>query len=246
MLDGIEQSIARSTDRQAVEILLDSEIRFCAENYCGATNLTDELLEDAVETVLEKYPFLGIKEIRAAFKAGASEAFEVNMIAYKGIFTITMLCNILSGYSLYRHRIKEEIMRHNDQQEENQRIEKQREFEQSEEGKRYYAEKLIEFLIRKTELAGSTHYDQLTEAGLLVLTNDQKRTYFEQAKATLKAKLEKELIEGDYFRQAYLRQLASNVESADYQQKLIAEAKTLAVVEFIEQIKIVKAIFETP
>ena len=234
-------SIARTSNKIALEVNLCAEIEFCASTYCGATNINSEMSLEATTFVTGKYYFLGVDEIRSAFRLAAAKelrdlktGFPIDIKAYAGIFTIETLGTILDAYVNYRKRIEYTLSKQMEEIKEAEAEAERKERQQTPEFQKQWLDNLIGFLKRKTHLCAAMHYEELSQAGLITVENEEKREYMERAKTTLKIRLAAEIEnEGNYFEQVLLRKMAQNEESGDYQQKLISEAKRLIVKDFI-------------
>jgi len=81
----------------------------CAKMYCGmkegdATPL--ETFQESCRFVVDCYGMLGMNEIREAFRLAASYQFpDVDIKAYGGIFSISMLGDVLTAYKDYRSKV---------------------------------------------------------------------------------------------------------------------------------------------
>jgi hypothetical protein len=82
-------------------------LRFCAEVYCGIKNddLNDSVLSECVLFIYRNYKTISVNEIKLAFEMGANNEIDVNMIAYYGKFTVSMLGDILSEFSKRRNKL---------------------------------------------------------------------------------------------------------------------------------------------
>ena len=80
------------------------------------------MYEEAVRFTMARFGHLNPEEIKQAFSLGAAGALDVNMATYYGIFTVSMLGEILLAYDNYRSRIVMEILRvEREQQETNKK-----------------------------------------------------------------------------------------------------------------------------
>ncbi len=76
--------------------------------YCGMREeaMLVETIQESVRLVHKHYSTLGVVEIREAFSMAAANHFDgVNMTAYFGTFTVSMLGDILSAYIKFRNPI---------------------------------------------------------------------------------------------------------------------------------------------
>jgi len=108
MIIGREYPLRKFSKDDASEPLYLA-ISACAKIYCGMNENksgSDEIIKESCRFVYEMYKWIGIHEIREAFKLAAVNTFEgVDIKAYGGIFSIAMLGDILTGYRQYRNKI---------------------------------------------------------------------------------------------------------------------------------------------
>lgn len=96
--------IRRTQPESTIE--LNKELKLLTSEYGTRQAIPEHVMEEAVRFVLEKFSQLGVKEIRAAYRAWASDQIEVeNAEIYGGVFNIRQLGSVLSGWVVYRNRI---------------------------------------------------------------------------------------------------------------------------------------------
>lgn len=108
---SIRRQMAQEGDAVAL-VALSDELTYCAMNYSGAREVSEDLMTEAIEFTATRFGGLGVGEVREAFRlAAAGELGDVDMKAYYGQFTIVILGAVLSAYQLYRKRIAQAIQR---------------------------------------------------------------------------------------------------------------------------------------
>jgi hypothetical protein len=98
----------RDIPKEQIPKAVGGIISICATMYCGmqSERMLAETIQESVRFVYKNYPQLGVNEIREAFSLAAANVFSgVNMTAFFGTFTISMLGDILTAYSDYRNPI---------------------------------------------------------------------------------------------------------------------------------------------
>jgi hypothetical protein len=94
--------------KEQIPQTIGAMVSLCATMYCGMQKekMLTETIQESVRFVFKNYSFIGVQEIREAFSLAAANTFEgVNMTAFFGTFTISMLGDILSAYQKYRNPI---------------------------------------------------------------------------------------------------------------------------------------------
>lgn len=170
----MEMSIRRSTDRKAIRVLLFSAIEFVAENYTSATNLSKELLKECTDFVLDQFAFLGVEEIKQAFRLAASSETTVDLNTYHGRFNVNILGKALNAYKEYRQPIVKLIF----EQQEIENADAQKLFWQSPKGQALIQEKLAERVRHLRAYPGAVSakdYDLLTTYGFFSISDEKKR-----------------------------------------------------------------------
>jgi hypothetical protein len=90
---------------------LIAAIGSCARMFCGAKSDSTslEVYNECGKLCFQRFGFLGVNELLAAFECAAANKTEVNMVAYGGIFTVSMFGDVLSSYTTYRNKIRNAI-----------------------------------------------------------------------------------------------------------------------------------------
>ena len=101
----------RNYEEKKFQILSVMTIASVAVDYCGAdVELNESAFIECAKLLLKKFGSFGISEVKEAFAmAAACRLGEINLTAYKGVFTVAMFGEVLSSYSFYRNRILSEI-----------------------------------------------------------------------------------------------------------------------------------------
>lgn len=95
----------RKNPEQSV-ISLNKELTLLAAEYGTRAEIPEHVMEEANRFVCEKFGHLGVKEIRAAYRAWASNELEIdNAEIYGGVFNVRQLGKVLEGWLVYRNRI---------------------------------------------------------------------------------------------------------------------------------------------
>ncbi len=113
VLTGYSNPI-RNMAKEDVVKSVGAMISICATMYCGMqeNKMLVETIQESVRLVYKHYPQISVNEIREAFSMAAANRFEqVNMTAYYGTFTVSMLGDILSAYIEFRRPIIAEAIR---------------------------------------------------------------------------------------------------------------------------------------
>lgn len=101
----------RMYERDKYKILAATTICRVAVDYCGADIEENEsAFIECSKLLLQKFGGLGISEVSEAFSlAVIGKLGEINLKAYKGVFTVAMFGEVLTAYTVYRNRILNEI-----------------------------------------------------------------------------------------------------------------------------------------
>jgi hypothetical protein len=129
IIDGYLSPI-RDMPKDKIPQSVGGIIGLCATIYCGMQKdkVLPEVLQESVRFVYKNYPMIGVNEIREAFSMAAANQFEgVNMTAYFGTFTVSMLGDILSPYANYRNAILSKALDYAKQQEKQAKADAERE-----------------------------------------------------------------------------------------------------------------------
>lgn len=174
--DNIRALAKQDPSRAALELTVIVE--FCAKTYCGGVKTERIVYEEAVRFTMARFGHLNPEEIKQAFSLGAAGALDVNMATYYGIFTVSMLGEILLAYDNYRSRIAMEILRvEREQQETN----KKSTWDQNEWG-RQRLEKFKSLQSPTYSDFSETDYNYFLKTGDLVHTQEEKRKAWEDAR----------------------------------------------------------------
>ena len=110
--NGYDNPIRSMTKEQVVQ-QVQPMLMICAKMYCGVREdrTLPELTQEATRFIYSKFSSLGLEEIREAFSMAAANYFDgVDMKAYFGTFTISMLGDILAAFTKYRNKIVNELI----------------------------------------------------------------------------------------------------------------------------------------
>lgn len=219
---GLDLSISQWQDKKAIKTLIDTTIEFCAENYTSATNLNEDLLKECTLFVFTNFGFLGVEEIKEAFRSAAAGLTNVDLNTYYGKFNINILGKVLNEYKEYRKSIAKKIQ---DEQEATN-AELRRAYWESQEGKnkmRTLFLNRISHLKRYPDAASAKDYNHFEKLGVLAFTKEEKWWFMEQAREYI----------GDNWKRLELE----GVEMTDeefLQNKIVCTAKKIAVLHFIQ------------
>ena len=103
----------RSMNEEQAESNIEAILKLCGVSYLGIKQDTNNgiAIGESIGFVLSKFPMLGIEEIREAFELASIGYFEgVELKAYFGAFTISLLGAVLSAYLKYRNGIVAEML----------------------------------------------------------------------------------------------------------------------------------------
>jgi hypothetical protein len=240
--DGLGNSLRRAmqTDRQVTTVALFDALNFCALNYCGARDLSDELVDEMVDFCLTRFGGLGVGEVKEAFRlAAAGELGEIDMKAYYGTLTIGSLGEVLRKYQAHRDEIVRAIQKAETAQKRAEYQEKKANYWNTDEGKAEIMRNDENRLHQLKQMESPTvedvtvyDYKILEKFTLIGLTKDEKLTLIEQAKTELRAWANK-----IRFRPAhvYEKDKAKRYTNGDFQGDEKARAQQIAVVNWINQ-----------
>jgi hypothetical protein len=76
-------------------------------DYCGADALSSEgAIKASSEWLLKKHPGIGLSEIPSAFDMAANnELGEIDLRAFKGVFTVDIFSRVITAYSEHRNKV---------------------------------------------------------------------------------------------------------------------------------------------
>ncbi len=97
----------RTMDQRALDETGSMELQAVSLAYCGAAIVTVPPIvwSECISLLQNQFPNIGIYEIRQAFELAAASKLDVNIVAYRGQFTVDILGKVLSAYSEYRKAI---------------------------------------------------------------------------------------------------------------------------------------------
>lgn len=222
-IEGHHEQI-RHMPAEAQESILMAEVLSLAKQYGAREELDAGTMNEAVDFIIQSFPWLGVREIRIAFRWHASGKTKTKAgEMYGGMFTIRALGAILSEYNEVRKRIvaeyvdlkaKEVQMRINAQKEEHAKV--------------IFQKKLLEDLDRaraeKIEWKDvpAWWHDSLHSRGILCYTDKEKAAAWEDSRLLEKGDSAAEKRRANPFQSVALN-------NRDPQARRIAIAKKLLV-----------------
>jgi hypothetical protein len=111
---GVYQDNIRALAKQRPQetiLELTVIIEFCSKTYCGGAKTERIVYEEGVRFAVSRFGHFNPEEVKQAFSLAAAGALDVNMTTYYGLFTVSMLGEILLAYDEYRSRIVRELLR---------------------------------------------------------------------------------------------------------------------------------------
>ena len=100
---------------QGAIIPIQRELLLLAAEYGTRAAIAPHIMTEAVEFVVDKFGQLGVLEIRAAYRAWASNELEIDKAEiYGGVFNVRQLGIVLEGWVAYRNRILAEYQKEKD------------------------------------------------------------------------------------------------------------------------------------
>lgn len=226
MAGGLDMSIARYEDKKAIKTLIDTAIEFCAENYTSATNLNEELLKECTMFVFTNFGFLGVEEIKEAFRSAAARITDVDLNTYYGKFNVNILGKVLSEYKEYRKEIASKIKSEKEAAQEAENTELRRKYWESQEGRekiKVYCLKRIKHLKNYPDTVSAKDYRHFESLGLLNFTKEEKWFFIEQAKEYVEENANRFQLQG-----------FEMTDEEFVQNKILCTAKKIAVLHFIK------------
>lgn len=196
----------RDMPKQDVVEKVNAALIICASMYCGVQKdkTEPETMKEATRFVYSKFNMLGLDEIREAFSMCAANIFEgVNMKAYFGTFTISMLGDILHAYKKHRDDILDKLLKAQ-QAAEDERLQEERKVVKNEEV-RLQAKEEIELAIKAAKDGLPfwehwedipIHYTQIAiDYKIINLSDAEKLTLWHEAQRLSKMQIIKEATE---------------------------------------------------
>lgn len=210
---SIRRQMAQEGDAVAL-VALSDELTYCAMNYSGAREVSEDLMTEAIEFTATRFGGLGVGEIREAFRlAAAGELGDVDMKAYYGQFTIVILGAVLSAYQVYRRRIAQAIQRAEQEAED-----RQRELTKAEEWSTEAWAQMRLTTLQNMETVGmsdvgETDYLTFKELGWMVVNKAKAEEIWAESERQVRVELATEAMSNVSFRNL-LDQVARGLESA--------------------------------
>ena len=201
-----------------------AEVLTLSKQYGAREDLDAATMNEAVDFIIQSFPWLGVREIRTAFRWHASGKTKTSAgEMYGGLFTVRALGAILEQYNDTRKKI---VAAYIDikTKEVQERIQAQRE----EQAKILFEKKLIEDLARakseqiEWEDIPAWWHDSLHSRGILDYTDEEKRRAWEDSRLLEKADHTGEKHRANPFQ-------AVTLNNRDPQARRIAIAKKLLV-----------------
>lgn len=222
-IEGHYQQI-RNLPVEVQESTLMAEVLALAKQYGAREDLDAATINEAVDFIIQSFPWLGVRELRTAFRWHASGKTKTSAgEMYGGLFTVRALGAILEQYNNTRKKIVAHYVELK-AQEVRARIAAQRE----EHAKIIFEKKLLEDLDRaKSEQIGwedipAWWHDSLHSRGVLSYTDEEKRQAWEDSRLLEKADHAGEKRRANPFQ-------AVTLNNRDSQARRIAIAKKLLV-----------------
>lgn len=199
VISGMRLPIREMEENKRSTLLIQS-LYFVGSAYCGVNwdNTNDMILNACAEEITRNFGMLGIDEIREAFSLASLGTFEAEMTAWRGVFTVSIVLSVLSGYKAYRNKIQKAILVELEKENELERIEIEKQ-----KAERVKKEIENEFITAKEQAGGLKpiytnwkaipHYwaKSLVESGFIDISPERKKEIFKKAQTESK----KELIE---------------------------------------------------
>lgn len=240
---------------EEVMVNLPKAIESIASSFCGAV-----LGNQLKETVTECYGFLSlmydglsIDEIKRAFVLAAKGMIEADLVAYKGVFSVKILGDVLEKYLVYRNRIASAMRNAEKEQDYQEKLTKRDLFYKSQAGRQQIADfwenqlaKCIAMADINATKVTSKLYEYLDKCGKLRLEPAVKREYMRKAKEVYQAELESEKIRQPALKRmaisSVLYELSNHLErnfelSEEVHTRIVGLAQRLAVVDYVKSIQ---------
>ena len=126
MIEGYQNKI-RNIDPTVSIITIEAIVFKISTLYCGmkVDDTSEALIRESAKFIQSNYKDLGIDEILLAFELAAQSKFSgVNIKAYGGIFSISIIGDVIEAYKTYRGKIIYKVL------DEQEKIEKSQKFEE--------------------------------------------------------------------------------------------------------------------
>lgn len=187
-IEGHYQQI-RHLPEAVQETTLMAEVLALAKQYGAREDLDAATMNEAVDFIIQSFPWLGVREIRTAFRWHASGKTKTSAgEMYGGLFTVRALGAILEQYNNTRKKIVAEYLDTKQREEYTRRA-----AEKEERAKAFFETKLLEDLARakseqiKWEDIPAWWHDSLHSRGILSYTDEEKRQAWEDSRLLEKA-----------------------------------------------------------
>jgi hypothetical protein len=166
-----------------------AEVLALAKQYGAREDLDAATINEAVDFIIQSFPWLGVREIRTAFRWHASGKTKTSAgEMYGGLFTVRALGAILEQYNNTRKKI---VAHYSELKEEEVRARQKRINE--EQAKIIFEKRLLEDLARakseqiEWEDIPAWWHDSLHSRGILSYTDEEKRQAWEDSRLLEKA-----------------------------------------------------------
>ena len=218
MLEGRDAPLKMLSVEEA-GVLLSKELEYCLRVNWGISSGDEDnelVIQEMMEVIWNHYKArIGINEIRLAFQLSTLKCFDFDLKLYYGRATAPLLVNLLHEYLKYRyHAIHafDEVLGEQSKQLSPADIERW--------NKKSIIEGLQKMAAREDDLPliniWSGYYERLLDSGLLVLTEEQKKPIWEQAKTLLIKELMNEIeTERSPYRRKELQEKLSKLKNDD-------------------------------
>lgn len=187
-IEGHYQQI-RHLPAEVQESTLMAEVLALAKQYGAREDLDAATINEAVDFIIQSFPWLGVREIRTAFRWHASGKTKTSAgEMYGGLFTVRALGAILEQYNNTRKKI---VAHYSELKEEEVRARQKRINE--EQAKIIFEKRLLEDLARakseqiEWEDIPAWWHDSLHSRGILSYTDEEKRQAWEDSRLLEKA-----------------------------------------------------------
>ncbi len=193
VIEGYCQPI-RNMNKEDIVKSVGAMIVLCAKMYCGMQEgkMIPETIQEGVRLVYKHYKNIGVSEIREAFSMAAANQFEgLNMTAYFGTFTVSMLGDILTAYISYRNPIIAKTIQSVYEAELNAKKEDEKESKNIEARQKIYSEIESEIIAVQSGAQGNweswhdvpVHYAEVAvKQGWIEVSSEFKLSIWEKAK----------------------------------------------------------------
>lgn len=177
----------RAMSTEALFVAGTVELQGVSLAYCGAAVATvpPVVWDECLSLLQNQFPNIGIYEIRQAFELAAASKLDVNIVAYRGQFTVDILGKVLAAYSEYRKAIHAAIINEREKEEEDRMIrERQSRMMRSYEvvQNKFHALVQCNNEIEKWQDVKAGDFIAMKEAGLLSVPETEKGKIWVKAK----------------------------------------------------------------